>query len=74
MPKITDNWTPEQRADLVALVRAKAVEQIEGDTEMREMVDWMIEACGLTPTPELYRLVLLSSIVTGYAGTHGGRR
>jgi hypothetical protein len=57
------NWTPGQRAELVALVHAQAQAQIEGDAELREMADWMIETAGMAPGPEAYRLVFLVSVV-----------
>lgn len=55
-------WTPEQRANLARVLRGQA-EELEQDPELRDMADWMIEACGLTPSPETRQLVLLSSIV-----------
>lgn len=57
------DWTPEQRAELVALVREQAQAQTEGDPELRAMVDWMIKAAGMTPSLEAYRLVFLASAV-----------
>lgn len=57
------NWTPEQRAALVAMVRENAVEQIEGDPELRTMIDWMIAVAGLLPPPAAYRLAFLVSCV-----------
>lgn len=59
----TSNWTPEQRAELVAIVREQAQAQIEADPELRAMVDWMLEASGIAPSPEAYRLVFLVSAV-----------
>lgn len=59
--RFDDNWTPQQREELVRLVNEQAEAQIEGDAEMREMVDWAITACGLAPSPEAYRLVFLIS-------------
>ncbi len=61
------NWTPEQRAELVALVREKAQAQIESDAELRELVDWMIEMAGMVPSPEVYRLVFFVSAVMASA-------
>lgn len=57
------NWTPEQRAELVATVKEQAQQQIEADPEMRAMVDWMVEASGMQPSAEAYRLVFLVSTV-----------
>jgi hypothetical protein len=62
------NWTAEQRVELVALVREQAQRQIEGDPELREMVDWMVYAAGMQPSPEAYRLVFLASAVLHAAG------
>lgn len=57
------NWTPEQRAELVAVVREQAVRQIECDAELRDAVDWMLDAVGVPRSPEAYRLVFLVSAV-----------
>lgn len=57
------NWTAEQRAELVAIVKTQAQAQIESDPELRAMVDWMIEAVGMEPSSRLYSLVFLVSAV-----------
>ncbi|HEV7913021.1 MAG TPA: hypothetical protein VGP22_04595 [Albitalea sp.] len=57
-----ESWTPAQRAVLVETIAQQAM-QIEGDAELRSMVDWLIDACGLQPCPQLYRLALLSAVI-----------
>lgn len=57
------SWTPELRAQLISVVAEQAQAQIEGDPELRLAVDWMVTSCGLLPSPELYRLVFLTSVV-----------
>lgn len=64
--------TPAQRAELVASITLGAKEQIEDDADVRAIADWMIESCGLTPSAQLYRLVLLSAVIADQ-GSKGER-
>lgn len=57
------NWTPEQRAVLIGTLDAR-VADMKTDAELVAMCDWMIRACGLEPTDQLYRLALLVAIIT----------
>jgi hypothetical protein len=68
---IAGHWTPEQRAELLRVVSEQALLQIEQDPQLRRMTDWMIESCGLTPSPELYRLVFLTSVVASLGDAPG---
>lgn len=63
MSRFDAAWPPARRAQLLALVNERAAEQIEGDAELREVVDWLIGAVGMTPSRETYRLVFLAAAV-----------
>lgn len=67
MPGRFSNWTMEQRNEISALVASQALVQIEGDPELREIVDWMLDVCGLQPQPALYRLVFLATVIAAQA-------
>lgn len=56
-------WTTAQRDELGRVITGQAKAQIENDPELREMVDWMLAACGLAPSIPLYSLVFLVSVI-----------
>lgn len=62
MNALNSAWTPERRAELTATLKTK-VSELEQDKELRDIADWMIEACGLAPSHEHYQLVVLASIL-----------
>ncbi len=51
------------RAEVIEAIAAEADSKITSDPEGAVIVDEIIRTCGLQPTPQLHRLVLLSLVL-----------